>query len=144
MAASAVHPHTCGELYVAANAKHKFDGSSPHMWGTLIRQFRERGKNRFIPTHVGNSASGCFLILLTAVHPHTCGELHMNLQEITATPGSSPHMWGTLHYGLQYQLNRRFIPTHVGNSEYPVSTGISKTVHPHTCGELFTTVYNTN
>ncbi len=46
-------------------------------------------------------------------------------------------MWGTLHYGLQYQLNRRFIPTHVGNSIATDGVYSDKPVHPHTCGELF-------
>ena len=52
----------------------------------------------------------------SAVHPHVCGELYVNI-------------------GLS-RLYNEFIPTSVGNSAWHKASGDEVTVHPHVCGEL--------
>ena len=45
-------------------------------------------------------------------------------------------MWGTLRPSLPRAPLKRFIPTHVGNSDYASGAAITPAVHPHACGEL--------
>ena len=75
-----------------------------------------------------------------AVHPHTCGELGSRIAYTALGPGSSPHMWGTHLEHYNHRAERRFIPTHVGNSRFPPIVFVLKSVHPHTCGELTPTI----
>src|SRR5690606_38124742 len=69
-----VHPHACGEHFTRLSPPQSRRGSSPRMWGTLIQRLKSRTWWRFIPTHVGNTASGNKSINLHTVHPHACGE----------------------------------------------------------------------
>ncbi|KUG18905.1 hypothetical protein ASZ90_011377 [hydrocarbon metagenome] len=93
-------------------------------------------KDRFIPTHVGNSTRLDREVKEVTVHPHACGELTDSGAGSAASIGSSPRMWGTLGAGVYDRLVERFIPTHVGNSTPSVAGKLLDTVHPHACGEL--------
>ena len=91
-----VHPHACGEL---ARSRAMFGpgaGSSPRMWGTLVRAGDDAGIARFIPTHVGNSFHSHDHGAFAPVHPHACGELSLDSSRQPTRTGSSPRMWGTL------------------------------------------------
>jgi len=136
----AVHPHERGELLSDQTAGRGWSGSSPRMWGTPTDPLRGTNLVRFIPTHVGNSRSGCKSPGSEPVHPHACGELILLITAPAGCAGSSPRMWGTprLFHGLL--LRCRFIPTHVGNSNLPSVPNVTITVHPHACGELTTSV----
>ncbi len=134
--ARAVHPHVCGEHYVAAHATtdgRRFIptcvgnirecprkllgvvGSSPRVWGTYNSAASPGGGVRFIPTCVGNMVGRLACRPAETVHPHVCGE-HVNRETGAAVAtGSSPRVWGT--------LTKRCCP----------AGGI--TVHPHVCGE---------
>ena len=52
-----VHPHACGEYLPARKALIISIGSSPRLWGVLIRRFWSCLFPRFIPTPVGSMAS---------------------------------------------------------------------------------------
>jgi len=71
----AVHPHACGELPNTPNSFTLLSGSSPRMWGTRCFPSWQSVRDRFIPTHVGNSAAGPPSRSAFSVHPHACGEL---------------------------------------------------------------------
>ncbi len=49
--------------------------------------------------------------------------------------GSSPHTWGTRQRCTPQNPQRRFIPTHVGNTVGAVVVPAKHAVHPHTRGE---------
>ena len=51
--------------------------------------------------------------------------------------GSSPHGWGTQNVLEAARVEKRFIPTRVGNTFKPVFWGPYVSVHPHTGGEHF-------
>ena len=70
-----VHPHACGELVVCGTNPHADAGSSPRMWGTHRQHRNGKHRERFIPTHVGNSGRPCPCPSHISVHPHACGEL---------------------------------------------------------------------
>jgi len=134
----AVHPHACGEHIWTVPVKPESIGSSPRMWGTLVVNTLIKICPRFIPTHVGNTCCQYPNKNLSTVHPHACGE-HWSLAVFPKPqlgssprmwgthstgspcrgdmPGSSPRMWGTLVFLGTHRRQRRFIPTHVGNTE---------------------------
>ncbi len=53
----AVHPHTRGEHPTGTQGTNASRGSSPHTWGTRFQTLGQVFLNRFIPTHVGNTAA---------------------------------------------------------------------------------------
>ena len=93
-----VHPHACGERNKKVTQRSLRGGSSPRMWGTLMRFRRIFVPRRFIPTHVGNAQK--------------------KEKRLEFVIGSSPRMWGTRHINSLIGDNGRFIPTHVGNAYY--------------------------
>ena len=70
----AVHPHVCGERARRRIISSRGDGSSPRVWGTLVRWSGWLTTGRFIPTCVGNALSAFCANAAPAVHPHVCGE----------------------------------------------------------------------
>ncbi len=120
-ASGPVHPHACGE----------HSGPSG-----------EDGRRlRFIPTHVGNTPGGIEQRLTTAVHPHACGEHSCEAAGAQQTHGSSPRMWGTPGWLPPDPPRTRFIPTHVGNTAKTQARHCVPAVHPHACGEHWTSPY---
>ena len=113
---STVHPHTRGEHFCKFIYQNVYIGSSPHTWGTLPEPCPFPGRDRFIPTHVGNTRSACRMGYNPPVHPHTRGEHIGQPKGYRATCGSSPHTWGTLCTSFLLPFYPRFIPTHVGNT----------------------------
>ncbi len=130
-----VHPHACGEHCGHQRGGYTPCGSSPRMWGTRLRLLVNRLPHRFIPTHVGNTKCPNIFLCLNAVHPHACGEHNVCIRGVSHQNGSSPRMWGTRKPAILRLLNRRFIPTHVGNTFAMRRTVDLSTVHPHACGE---------
>ena len=150
-----VHPHACGEHTAALARTALAYGSSPRMWGTLPDVTLGQARDRFIPTHVGNTRRGGARLQHRAVHPHACGEhtgvpirwikadgssprmwgTRLRIGATTRTSGSSPRMWGTPAHDALQRRRHRFIPTHVGNTGYRWPAGVPMPVHPHACGE---------
>ena len=132
-----VHPHGCGEhsqiSYIDKSLRRFIptgvgntpalvslmpfvSGSSPRVWGTPGVALRFAARYRFIPTGVGNTRRNVTLLLLTAVHPHGCGEHALGYDRIYNRYGSSPRVWGTRPVNNCVRLRWRFIPTGVGNT----------------------------
>ena len=44
------------------------------MWGTRYVDVKPHERERFIPTHVGNTGTVYKSVYLLPVHPHACGE----------------------------------------------------------------------
>ena len=130
-----VHPHACGEHRIRSRSLDHDDGSSPRMWGTLTNPSSTVDRDRFIPTHVGNTSGGGWANRPSTVHPHACGEHLTDSISASTSNGSSPRMWGTLVEECGEVLFLRFIPTHVGNTSTMNDAADGSTVHPHACGE---------
>ena len=131
----AVHPHTCGEHGLLIQENLEQIGSSPHLWGTCVCPGSRRIERRFIPTPVGNIPNVFKRFVAISVHPHTCGEHGLLIQENLEQIGSSPHLWGTCVCPGSRRIERRFIPTPVGNIPNVFKRFVAISVHPHTCGE---------
>ena len=96
-----VHPHACGEHLAERILEETEVGSPPRMWGTQIALRCHAARERFTPTHVGN----------TRCCAHTPGK----------PLGSPPRMWGTLGPAVGTVVGGKFTPTHVGNTRKPGS-----------------------
>ena len=138
-----VHPHICGEHISGTICVKVNFGSSPHMWGTLHRGQFQNSLIRFIPTYVGNTATDSMELVIKAVHPHICGEHACNNHLHKMTTGSSPHMWGTRQISIFIHTSLRFIPTYVGNTALSTIGRHIESVHPHICGEHFSSPSST-
>ena len=110
-------------------------GSSPCVWGTVFADCAAKRQGRFIPMRVGNGLSKSRSLIISAVHPHACGERFANLTVYIKTPGSSPCVWGTGLDALLMADNPRFIPMRVGNGGLARNSSGCSPVHPHACGE---------
>ena len=110
-------------------------GSSPRVWGILVERFDNGLGFRFIPTRVGNTLIFPLLPIPTAVHPHACGEYQPATDDIASEHGSSPRVWGIPDTPVIVIMQRRFIPTRVGNTAFSVPSKRLAPVHPHACGE---------
>ncbi len=92
--AGAVHPHACGEYIVRLDHGEAESGSSPRMWGIHLIKRPVEYRERFIPTHVGNTSDVVPEGIRKAVHPHACGEYFLTTGNYSLDAGSSPRMWG--------------------------------------------------
>ena len=90
---------------------------------------------RFIPTGVGNTMWSKNTADLESVHPHGCGEHRAVLPVRWQQNGSSPRVWGTRVDSFSNAIDRRFIPTGVGNTRLAGLVPACQPVHPHGCGE---------
>ena len=113
----------------------KIYGSSPQAWGTGLYYPRSRGRNRFIPTGMGNSCTTTNLECSETVHPHRHGEQRSCCRPLFANTGSSPQAWGTERVNDCKRTFMRFIPTGMGNRSWGVSGSGIASVHPHRHGE---------
>jgi len=105
------------------------------VWGTRLHPLVHGVDGRFIPTCVGNTILPGACCVLTAVHPHVCGE-HPDPSHLANRQfGSSPRVWGTHGVQLRSRMYNRFIPTCVGNTARLRKKARGDPVHPHVCGE---------
>ena len=108
------HPHACGDKGFCSYKNPSIPGSSPCVWGQVIRLRSLVFAVRIIPMRVG-TRSLCEHCTATAKdHPHACGDKR-NLKCFGGKgKGSSPCVWGqefqsTIHYSTV-----RIIPMRVG------------------------------
>ena len=130
-----VHPHARGEHARRAISVRLLNGSSPRTWGTRGTHHQGLLLDRFIPTHVGNTCASSRGRRSGPVHPHARGEHLSTCQPVPGCDGSSPRTWGTPGQALHRLAPRRFIPTHVGNTDGGAASTPARAVHPHARGE---------
>ncbi len=130
-----VHPHSRGERFWLYAHKCSYTGSSPLAWGTRDGAGWHPGRDRFIPTRVGNTrpATGCRQT--RTVHPHSHGEHAIYPGRRREKCGSSPLAWGTPQCDLIENNRSRFIPTRMGNTSARAGATVVCLVHPHSHGE---------
>jgi len=111
-----VHPHVHGERSGPGTSAREAHGSSPRTWGTRGRRRRRARRDRFIPTYMGNAQSTMGPTIQRSVHPHVHGERSRRQAARASVDGSSPRTWGTHDKGTAVRIERRFIPTYMGNA----------------------------
>ena len=110
-------------------------GSSPHAWGIQILGRKLALDGRFIPTCVGNTHGSRRSRIYPPVHPHMRGEYSKDFRHALPEGGSSPHAWGIPIGKLMHDVDKRFIPTCVGNTSGRRPRKTPGPVHPHMRGE---------
>ncbi len=108
------HPHACGDKSALLSSARTLTGSSPRVWGQVLKPCPRCKKLRIIPTRVGTSLCVCHEERQAVDHPHACGDKHSQSSTTNPTQGSSPRVWGQVLYLLKHLLDRRIIPTRVG------------------------------
>ncbi len=110
-------------------------GSSPRVWGQVVRLLWFPTWHRIIPTRVGTSFLWRKKKPIYEDHPHACGD-KLNFCTVRLwDQGSSPRVWGQEAYSIVPSFTVRIIPTRVGTRKsYRVINTVSQD-HPHACGD---------
>ena len=114
---AAVHPHARGADRSRRDGVRAEGGSSPRTWGRRNPVTGIGRGTRFIPTHVGQTGRLRASRLRRAVHPHARGADRFAAVVCGHHVGSSPRTWGRRNSSRQTPRPRRFIPTHVGQTQ---------------------------
>ena len=110
-----VHPHACG------------DNRMPVGLGIPI--------GRFTPTHVGTTeADDGGTLGSPGSPPRVWGQRRYSLPAPMRI-GSPPRVWGQRCSTRACPATRRFTPTRVGTTPWPLMLYIPHPVHPHACGD---------
>ena len=131
----AVHPHARGKHTRPQKRIGRRHGSSPRTWETPYPLQMPIAAQRFIPTHVGNTLRGEKIWVKRAVHPHARGKHFCGWGRNDYLIGSSPRTWETHFKFKNVSFLFRFIPTHVGNTNWRGTRSEAATVHPHARGK---------
>ncbi|RYQ51536.1 hypothetical protein PG1604B_1278 [Bifidobacterium pseudolongum subsp. pseudolongum] len=128
------HPRTCGANGKPATATREGYGSSPHMRGKPAVLRSERGAQRIIPAHAGQTPWGMARRSGTSDHPRTCGANSGAGLWFSQDSGSSPHMRGKLTVLSPSLARQRIIPAHAGQTPAAIGRSGCQPDHPRTCG----------
>ena len=71
---------------------------------------------RFTPTRVGTTLRRATSAVISAVHPHACGDHGVWGCRIPRSPGSPPRVWGPQNSIGAVGMEARFTPTRVGTT----------------------------
>ena len=110
-------------------------GSSPRVWGQVVRLSSRTDTVRIIPTRMGTSETSPNVFESQQDHPHAYGDKLQLKCLIETTPGSSPRVWGQERSGFDILPVDRIIPTRMGTSFSLVVTVTKLTDHPHAYGD---------
>jgi len=135
------HPHACGEKTRIPISQSLPYGSSPRVWGEVVRVGAGADKSRIIPTRVGRSCEISADFSSAQDHPHACGEKRKNGSRVGCAAGSSPRVWGEARNTNHITKKSRIIPTRVGRSIDSRFHIVYSQDHPHACGEKFCNVH---
>ncbi len=133
--AGGVHPHACGECAMGELSIATCCGSPPRLWGMPEGRGESGRAHRFTPTPVGNAYLRPSQRRRQPVHPHACGECKLASIIRSIVLGSPPRLWGMPTRVRRHVRPHRFTPTPVGNADWGNAHPVSKSVHPHACGE---------
>ena len=88
------HPHACGDKKLTRYLSQLTGGSSPRVWGQVIKTMSQIKELGIIPTRVGTSHLVARLVVNSEDHPHACGDKFLPTVATLSTKGSSPRVWG--------------------------------------------------
>ena len=111
-------------------------GSPPLAWGVDERGGDIPLSMRFTPTRVGSWPRSFLDMVRSAVHPHSRGELYIDVISYPPRSGSPPLAWGVGLAGGWALAGQRFTPTRVGSWMWINFNARCASVHPHSRGEL--------
>ena len=129
------HPRICGEHSIFALCDVPYQGSSPHMRGTLLNNPTHRRVAGIIPAYAGNTLRKTKRTAWARDHPRICGEHVSNAETNVTRAGSSPHMRGTPKSMILSRRCLGIIPAYAGNTRTHQMPSQRQWDHPRICGE---------
>ena len=115
------HPHAYGDKTAYSVTVSSMAGSSPRVWGQVIKHTYIKTESRIIPTRMGTSAYLSRGKHCHKDHPHAYGDKFLTKNGYLSDEGSSPRVWGQVLSVESKILFQRIIPTRMGTSKeaYP-------------------------
>ncbi len=115
------HPHAYGDKGEKVMFNNGAKGSSPRVWGQVIKHTYIKTESRIIPTRMGTSAYLSRGKHCHKDHPHAYGDKFLTKNGYLSDEGSSPRVWGQVLSVESKILFQRIIPTRMGTSKeaYP-------------------------
>ena len=110
-------------------------GSSPRVWGQVIKIRPYKKSVRIIPTRMGTSGGVLMGRHNGRDHPHAYGDKKLLPKQIKGGTGSSPRVWGQVAICLYIPPFNRIIPTRMGTSIGSASFRGRREDHPHAYGD---------
>ena len=129
------HPHACGDKNSKQSPHVYQSGSSPRVWGQVLRLYKDLSLSGIIPTRVGTRKSAALHTLTLWDHPHACGDKSSDVLDENGEYGSSPRVWGQASSFLLCAQSHGIIPTRVGTSFKYHRLFLLTWDHPHACGD---------
>ena len=108
------HPHAYGDKKYCGILKNYLRGSSPRVWGQVLRLCRHPKFTRIIPTRMGTRVAFREAFRPCWDHPHAYGDKQARKEQRQALPGSSPRVWGQVRHYRMILLVGGIIPTRMG------------------------------
>ncbi len=141
---TAVHPRSCGDRALASTAGVLLTGSSPLVRGSDRGRKQRLHVGRFIPARAG---IGCWVAKYPKrppVHPRSCGDRIEIGKRLNGSDGSSPLVRGSAPFLRLAPSGSRFIPARAGIGASSAGRSGVATVHPRSCGDRDTVVFDAN
>ena len=110
-------------------------GSSPRVWGQVLRVWVSAAVLGIIPTRVGTRKEKRKKERTDKDHPHACGDKRNTIKIDSGHTGSSPRVWGQDYDPLHKRSRSAIIPTRVGTRWYTAKLRAAESYHPHACGD---------
>ena len=104
------------------------------MWDQPLPRIGRVPANRIIPTYVGSTIIDSYNLGTYPNHSHVCGINLSPLPLLQFLIESFPRMWDQLVPQAVDLMPARIIPTYVGSTRRPRSSGASRSNHSHVCG----------
>ncbi len=113
-------------------------GSSPRVWGQVIKQRAIREFQRIIPTRMGTSVNQVSAYDSNEDHPHAYGDKSKKSGRAEGFTGSSPRVWGQDLLLCVILCFRGIIPTRMGTRAGALRLLTVSQDHPHAYGDKLT------
>ena len=129
------HPHAYGDKIHHTGRFTATEGSSPRVWGQVLKQYLWECVFRIIPTRMGTSTRQGLTKSLRRDHPHAYGDKYVSRPVSRILRLSSPRVWGQVLDAWNIYKNDRIIPTRMGTSTWYIRDNGNKQDHPHAYGD---------
>ena len=104
------------------------------MRGKLTADAEQRGHQRIIPAHAGQTRRPTAIKGSWTDHPRACGANPTWVPRDDSTPGSSPRMRGKRSPTRRSDISTRIIPAHAGQTPIHARPANARPDHPRACG----------
>ncbi len=129
-------PHTRGDVPYIKPHLTKNMSLSPHTWGCPVSIFSAGYRYGLVPTHVGMSRGGRYVVTTENPCPHTRGDVPHPAQASKTNTTLSPHTWGCPEQSIYEGGDLDLVPTHVGMSRHMTKAAVGSGSCPHTRGDV--------